>query len=255
MTRLDDVDVRGARGRRHARPRRCEWGDPSSPVASNHDHRVRPAVPSPRCRVRAIEDGPVDRAARPARHRGADGDPGPRPGQEPEPLAVTMRTPGNDFELAVGFCRTEGLLARRRRPRRRSPTASPASGGAGVQRRHRAARRPVDLDDHRRRRSSPTSSCGLCGKTTLDEVEVALRRRSAAGPVVARSALLALPGRAARRADRVRRDRRAARGRPASPPTASCVALREDVGRHNALDKLVGHALLERRAAARATRS
>src|SRR5262252_8828061 len=91
------------------------------------------------------------------------------PGQDPRPLVVTMRTPGNDFELAVGFCLTEGILT--------GPadvdTVAYCLAGEGEQEFNVvtvALRRPVVLDGPERRFVS-NASCGLCGKTTLDEVE------------------------------------------------------------------------------------
>jgi FdhD protein len=165
------------------------------------------------------------------------------PGQEPEALAVTMRTPGNDFELAVGFCLTEGLLA--------SPddldTVAYCLAGEGEQEynvvtvklRHR-----VDRSGHQRVFVA-NASCGLCGKSTLDEVEQQCDPVGP-GPVVSRSVISALPDRL-RAAQTVFDATGGLHAAARFTADGELVALREDVGRHNALDKLVGHALLERR--------
>ena len=141
------------------------------------------------------------------------------PGQDPRPLVVTMRTPGNDFELAVGFCLTEGVIT--------GPddveTVAYCLAGEGEQEFNVvtvALRRPVVLDGPERRFVA-NASCGLCGKTTLDEVE------HHCGPVAdgpgrrTDSVIASLPDTPPRRAAGVRRDRRAARGRRRSAPTAS----------------------------------
>jgi FdhD protein len=170
------------------------------------------------------------------------------PGQGPEALAVTMRTPGNDFELAVGFCRTEGIL------QSADDLASvaycldegDASDGDADQQYNVVTvrlRARVDLDE-RRRTFVANSSCGLCGKASIDQLEVACAPIPA-GPPVVRSVLVSLP--------RQLRDAQAVfdatGGLHASARFSfdgDLLALREDVGRHNALDKIVGHALLER---------
>ncbi len=164
------------------------------------------------------------------------------PGQEPEALAVTMRTPGNDFELAVGFCRTEGLL--------RSPdeleTVAYCLAGEGEQEYNIVTvkvRHPVDLSGHQRAFVA-NASCGLCGKTTLDEVEQQCEPVGA-GPTVAGSVVTALPGRL-RAAQTVFDSTGGLHAAARFTPDGDLVALREDVGRHNALDKLIGHAFLER---------
>jgi FdhD protein len=164
------------------------------------------------------------------------------PGQEPEALAVTMRTPGNDFELAVGFCVTEGLL--------RSPddldTVAYCLAGQGEQEYNIVTvkvRRPVDRAGHQRAFVA-NASCGLCGKTTLDEVEQQCEPVGA-GPVVARSVVSALPDRL-RAAQTVFDATGGLHATARFTADGELLAVREDVGRHNALDKLVGHALLER---------
>jgi FdhD protein len=164
------------------------------------------------------------------------------PGQEPRALAVTMRTPGHDFELAVGFCATEGILA--------SPddleSVAYCLAGEGEQEYNVVTvklRRPVDLAG-RERAFVANASCGLCGKTTLDQLEQQCAPIGD-GPVVARSVIALL-------ADRLRDAQSvfdATGGLHAAArftATGELVALREDVGRHNALDKVIGHALLER---------
>jgi FdhD protein len=164
------------------------------------------------------------------------------PGQEPEALAVTMRTPGNDFELGVGFCLTEGLL----RAADDLDSVAYCLAGEGEQEYNVVtvkARHPVDRRGHARTFVA-NASCGLCGKTTLDEIEQQCAP-VAGGPTVARSVIAAMPERlrAAQRVFDATGGLHAAAGFTAE---GELVALREDVGRHNALDKLVGHALLER---------
>ena len=162
-------------------------------------------------------------------------------GQEPEPLAVTMRTPGNDFELAVGFCFTEGLL----RAAAELDTVAYCLAGEGEQEYNVVTvkvRHAVDRSGHQRAFIA-NASCGLCGKTTLDEVEQQCEPVGA-GPVVARSLIGALPERL-RRAQTVFDATGGLHAAARFTADGELVALREDVGRHNALDKLVGHALLE----------
>jgi FdhD protein len=164
------------------------------------------------------------------------------PGQEPEALAVTMRTPGNDFELAVGFCLTEGLL----RDADALDTVAYCLAGQGEQEYNVVTvklRHPVDRRGHQRTFVA-NASCGLCGKTTLDEVEQQCPP-VAPGPTVARSVIAALPARL-RAAQSVFDATGGLHAAARFTADGELVAVREDVGRHNALDKLVGHAVLER---------
>jgi FdhD protein len=163
-------------------------------------------------------------------------------GQEPEALAVTMRTPGNDFELAVGFCLTEGLL----RSTDELDTVAYCLAGEGEQEYNVVTvklRHPVERHVHQRVFVA-NASCGLCGKTTLDEIEQRCEP-VAAGPTVARSVIADLPERL-RTAQTVFDATGGLHAAACFTHDGELVALREDVGRHNALDKLVGHALLER---------
>jgi FdhD protein len=164
------------------------------------------------------------------------------PGEEPDALAVTMRTPGNDFELAVGFCVTEGFL----RSADELDTVAYCLAGEGEQEfnvvtvkvRGRVER------EVRPRAFVANASCGLCGKTTLDEVAQQCPPVGA-GPRVSRAMIATLPERL-RDAQQVFDATGGLHAAARFAADGELVALREDVGRHNALDKLVGHALLER---------
>jgi FdhD protein len=145
------------------------------------------------------------------------------------PLAVTMRTPGHDEELALGFLYGEGLISE---PREAGPTEDFAVNTVEV-------RGPLDHDPGQRRFYT-TSSCGVCGKGALEEVAV----HSAPlpdGPVVPRSLLAGLPDRLEQPAFE-RTGGLHATG--LFEPEGQLLAAREDVGRHNAMDKVVGWALL-----------
>src|SRR5262245_21121774 len=165
------------------------------------------------------------------------------PGQEPRALAVTMRTPGNDFELAMGFCFTEGVL----RGADDVDNVAYCLAGEGEQEFNVvtvALRHPVTLD-RPDRRFVANSSCGLCGKTTLDELEQACDPVSD-GPVVASSMISSLPDRL-RTAQTVFDATGGLHAAGFFTPDGDLVVLREDVGRHNALDKLIGNSIAERR--------
>ena len=162
------------------------------------------------------------------------------PGQTPVAVAVTMRTPGNEDELAVGFLRTEGLIEGPEVVRVQA--GNPAEMNQPDDRAIVRLSRPFDASVVAERHFVATASCGICGKASLDEVAV----KSAplkAGPVVPRSVVLALPDllRAAQRAFDETGGLHAA---GLFTPTGELIAIREDVGRHNALDKLVGSQVL-----------
>jgi FdhD protein len=150
---------------------------------------------------------------------------------EGRPVAVTMRTPGHDEELALGFCLSEGLRARH-------------------------ARLPADLvantvevdapgfDPSRLQRSFYTSSsCGVCGKGALEAVAIEAPRVESELRLPA-ALIASLP-------DRLREAQaafEATGGLHATglfPPDGEPLCVREDVGRHNAMDKVVGWALRE----------
>jgi FdhD protein len=163
---------------------------------------------------------------------------GPR--QDPVAIAVTMRTPGNEAELAVGFLWTEGLLE-----------GQEVVGAAGGDPRSLSQpddtvvvrlSRPFDDAKVAERHFVATASCGICGKASIDEIALRVAPLPA-GPIVARSVVLALPNllRAAQRAFDETGGLHAA---GLFSPKGELIVLREDVGRHNALDKVVGSQVL-----------
>src|SRR6188472_86221 len=149
---------------------------------------------------------------------------------EGEPVAVTMRTPGDDEELALGFCLTEGL--------RPVDARLPNDLAANVV----EVEAPGAVLDRVRRSFYTSSSCGVCGKGALEAVAVEAPRVESRLAVDA-ATVAVLP-------DRLRA------AQPAFDATGGLHAtglfdaagellcIREDVGRHNAMDKVVGWSFL-----------
>jgi FdhD protein len=144
------------------------------------------------------------------------------------PLAVTMRTPGHDEELALGFLYGEGLIDG---PREVGLTEDFAANVVEVT-------GPL-LRDPGMRRFYTTSSCGVCGKGALEEVAV-YAPALPEGPTVARELLAALP-QSLRQPGFERTGGLHATGLFSA--AGELLLAREDVGRHNAMDKVIGAAL------------
>jgi FdhD protein len=158
------------------------------------------------------------------------------PGQEPVAVAVTMRTPGHEDELAIGFLRTEGLIDGPEVIR--ITTGDPAAMNQPDDQVTVHLARAFDASRVAERQFVATASCGICGKASLDEIAV----RSEPipdGPVVSRSIVLALPN-LLRAAQRSFEETGGLHAAALFSPSGELIAIREDVGRHNALDKLVG---------------
>ena len=154
-------------------------------------------------------------------------------------LAITMRTPGNDEELVAGFLFTEGLLTAREEVQdikasdnRVDLTLAEDSG--------------VDLS-RLQRNFYLTSSCGVCGKASLEALEsIGCEVRPQKGPRVSAEVLLSLPDKL--RAAQAAFERTGGIHAAGLFDTEGNLLLtREDVGRHNAVDKLVGRAFLDGR--------
>jgi FdhD protein len=160
-----------------------------------------------------------------------------------KPLTVTLRTPGNDLELAAGFLLTEGVIESADQIagiRSAHPNPSVKSNLVHVELRN-ASFDPDDLQ----RNFFAASSCGICGKASID----AIRRRGLRQPEpdfrIDPEILCRLP--------EILRSDQAVFSQTGSLHAAALfdvdgnmVVLREDIGRHNAVDKIVGWALLQR---------
>ena len=165
------------------------------------------------------------------------------------PLTVTMRTPGNDLELAAGFLLTEGIIERHEDIIRMHATTS--QNGA------RSNKVEVELDNGQfdsedlRRNFFAASSCGICGKASIETI----RRRDLPQPNrefrFSPEALCRLPE--TLRAEQAVFSRTGGLHAAALfGKSGELLALREDIGRHNAVDKIIGWALLEERLPLRA---
>ncbi len=163
-------------------------------------------------------------------------------------VAVTMRTPGNDFELAAGFLFCEGVVRSRDEVSR---IAYCLDEGLDAEQRYNVVTvelRGNCLPDLQplERHFYTTSACGVCGKASLE----ALRMRGCpvldGGPVLEPRLLRELPERL-RRAQGLFAQTGGLHAAALFDAEGRLLAVREDVGRHNAMDKLVGWALLEGR--------
>jgi len=162
------------------------------------------------------------------------------------PLSVTMRTPGHDVELAAGFLFTEGLVQRREQilSLGSAPEASEKNPGNVVV----AELAPESAPDFEkmRRHFFAASSCGICGKASIDSVRSRTLRPPNPEFRLGAEVLVAMP-------DALRASQ-AVFGRTGGLHAAALfdaagklLVLREDIGRHNAVDKVIGWALLDGR--------
>jgi len=167
------------------------------------------------------------------------------PGQEARTIAVTMRTPGHDFELAVGFLATEGMVGPRG-----VATVRYCEAVRGEEQRYNVVTVTLAdrFDEALSRRAMVTSaSCGICGTESIDRLEREVAAADPAdGPWFDAALVRGMP--AIVRGSQPTFDRTGglhAAGLVDATGTAWCV--REDVGRHNAVDKVVGRAVLDGR--------
>jgi FdhD protein len=167
------------------------------------------------------------------------------PYQDPQTVGVTMRTPGNDFELAAGFLLSEGVLSSQdailsvrycRAPDRRKETER--YNVVTVQAAH-----PVDLENQRRL-FTISSACGVCGRAALDQIEKCVPSLPPSQPWPI-ELLVALPD-SLRLQQTLFRKTGGLHGAGLFDRSGTALAVREDIGRHNAVDKLVGWAGLTR---------
>jgi FdhD protein len=159
------------------------------------------------------------------------------------PVSVTMRTPGHDAELAAGFLFTEGIISDISDIEAIEPWGPRTGAGANV---IIAQLRPgITLDLRRLERHFYTSSsCGVCGKTSIDAVRVCVRGRpSSATFRVPEETIHSLPD-ALRASQEIFDATGGLHAAALFTADGDLIAAREDVGRHNAMDKLIGSRLM-----------
>ncbi len=165
------------------------------------------------------------------------------------PVAVTMRTPGSDFELAIGFLFNEGILKHRADLRQVSYCVDRE---VGEEQRYNIVNvevatglKPQDIVPLERH-FSMTSACGVCGRATLEALRARGYRPLEDGPVLEPDVLRGLPV-GLRQAQALFDTTGGLHAAGLFTPSGELLAVREDVGRHNALDKLTGWAFMQGR--------
>jgi FdhD protein len=165
------------------------------------------------------------------------------------PLTVTMRTPGSDFELAQGFLLTEGVIAGRDDVLTVRYCSGEGDDGLNTYNVLDVTLAPgvpqpeVDV----RRNFYTTSSCGICGKASLDAVATISKHCPGDDPtIVAADVVTAMPARL-RSAQKVFASTGGLHAAGLFTADGSLLVVREDIGRHNAVDKVIGWALEQQR--------
>ncbi|MEV4146351.1 formate dehydrogenase accessory sulfurtransferase FdhD [Amycolatopsis sp. NPDC049691] len=162
-------------------------------------------------------------------------------------LAVTMRTPGHDVELAHGFLLSEGVIGGRE-------DIAVARYCDGVDDQGRNTYNVLDIaladgvpppDTGVERNFYTTSSCGVCGKAALDAVKLRTRFSPASAAFAVKSETLSALPDALRARQKVFASTGGLHAAALFTPDGSLAVVREDVGRHNAVDKVLGWAVLE----------
>jgi len=154
-------------------------------------------------------------------------------------ISITMRTPGHDAELAVGFLYGEGLL---RDPRDVIDTGFCGPTG-NILRVTVRADLPLDLA-RLTRNFYTTSSCGVCGKASIDAASANAGERRIAGEMIVRESVLRGLPETLKKSQTGFAETGGMHAVGLFTPDGLLIASREDVGRHNAMDKLVGAALM-----------
>jgi len=159
-----------------------------------------------------------------------------------EPLTVTMRTPGNDLELTAGFLLTEGIVCDRGQIRQLVNVSQAEQHANNVVNAELTPDAEFDRDNLKRNFFT-ASSCGICGKTSID----AVRRRGMRAPRsdfrISAEILCQIPDRL-RAAQPIFGRTGGLHGAALFDAEGQLVEVREDVGRHNAVDKLIGWAVM-----------
>ncbi len=165
-------------------------------------------------------------------------------GAAPRSVSVTMRTPGRDFELAVGFLFTEGIVRGGEDivsvEHGRSHLHGPSENVVDV-----VLARGVPYDPAKSERTFyTTSSCGVCGKTSLEAIRVlGVRRARGGAPQITADVVSQIPARL-REAQHLFASTGGLHAAGRFDSTGHLLSAHEDIGRHNAVDKLVGECVL-----------
>jgi FdhD protein len=164
-------------------------------------------------------------------------------------ITVTMRTPGSDVELAQGFLLTEGVIAQRDDVSRVEYCRGASQDGTNTYNVLDVTLAPdvpvpgLDVT----RNFYTTSSCGVCGKSSLDAVRLSSRHSPGDDPsIVEADVLTAMPNQL-RAAQKVFASTGGLHGAALFDVDGTMLVAREDIGRHNAVDKVIGWALEQRR--------
>lgn len=165
-------------------------------------------------------------------------------GNEHRTIAVTLRTPGNDFELAAGFLFGEGVIQRRSEIKRIAYCVEEGQEQlyniVSVELRSQALPRLPTLERH----FFTTSACGLCGKASIESLSARGLSPVSGDSTISAKVLQELPEKL-RKAQQLFDLTGGLHAAALFDLEGNLIALREDIGRHNAMDKLVGWALLE----------
>lgn len=165
-----------------------------------------------------------------------------RAGQEQRTVAITMRTPGSDYELAAGFLYNEGIIHSKRE------VANMTYCVDGNQQEYNSLRIQLEADtlpklNQLERHFFTNSACGVCGSAMLDDIGERNLPSIPAGPVVDFTLITSLPDKL-RKSQELFETTGGLHAAALFDLNGNLLAIREDVGRHNALDKLIGWGLL-----------
>jgi FdhD protein len=169
-------------------------------------------------------------------------------GTERQTVAVTMRTPGADFELAAGFLYGEGVISDKDQIHKITYCLGP---GAATEQQYNvlnvdlASKDPIALESLDRHIFT-SSACGVCGKASMDALRLRGLSAVAPGPVLDSEVINGLPEKL-RAAQGLFQSTGGLHAAALFDCRGELLAVREDVGRHNAVDKLIGWALLQDR--------
>lgn len=159
-----------------------------------------------------------------------------------EPITVTMRTPGADMDLAAGFLVSEGVVSKTGDLLEMRFCAGADATGENS---YNVLDLTLSVPPPRPRSFFTTSSCGICGKASLEAVRTTTSFDVSGDSLVVTTALLSSLPDALRAAQRIFDTTGGLHAAGLFTPTGTLLCLREDVGRHNAVDKVVGWALRE----------